>query len=139
MIKAEIDITEQMQSFSNFAKQDDVNHAMDEIILICRKTMMPPRTVLYQIAKAANESNHIVDYQMACKIQELLDEQRNEIKRKSEMIEDSVNDAIYGLNEIKKSGNPAMIKNYIEAVRLDLEQIESVLWKSVEEDCLILS
>ena len=127
MIKAEIDITEQMQGFSKFAKQDDVNHAMDEIILICRKTMMPPRTVLYQIAKAANESNQIVDYQMACKIQELLDEQRNEIKRKSEMIEDSVKDAIYGLNEIKKSGNPAVIKNYIEAVRLDLKQIESVL------------
>ena len=127
MIKAEIDITEQMQGFSNFAKQDDVNHAMDEIILICRKTMMPPRTVLYQIAKAANESNQIVDYQMACKIQELLDEQRNEIQRKSEMIEDSVKDAIYGLNEIKKSGNPAVIKSFIEAVRLDLEQIESVL------------
>lgn len=127
MIKAEIDITEQMQGFSKFAKQDDVNHAMDEIILICRKTMMPPRTVLYQIAKAANESNQIVDYQMACKIQELLDEQKNEIKRKSEMIEDSVKDAIYGLNEIKKSGNPAVIKSFIEAVKLDLKQIESVL------------
>ena len=127
MIKAEIDITEQMQGFSNFAKQNDVNHAMNEILLICRKTMMPPRTVLYQIAKAANESNQIVDYQMACKIQELLDEQRNEIKRKSEMIEDSVNDAIFGLKELAKTGNPAIIKNYIEAVRLDLEQIESVL------------
>ena len=127
MIKAEIDITEQMQGFSNFAKQDDVNHAMNEILLICRKTMMTPRIVLYQIAEAANESNQIVDYQMACKIQELLDEQRNEIKRKSEMIEDSVNDAIFGLKELAKSGNPAMIKNYIEAVRLDLEQIESVL------------
>ena len=127
MIKAEIDITEQMKGFSKFAKQDDVNHAMDEIILICRKTMMPPRTVLYQIAEAANKNNQIVDYQMACKIQELLDEQRNEIKRKSETIEDSVNDAIFGLKELAKSGNPAMIKNYIEAVRLDLEQIESVL------------
>ena len=127
MIKAEIDITEQMQGFSKFAKQNDVNHAMDEILLICRKTMMPPRTVLYQIAKAANESNQIVDYQMACKIQELLDEQRNEIKRKSEMIEDSVNDAIFGLKELAKTGNPAVIKNYLEAIRLDLEQIESVL------------
>lgn len=127
MIKAEIDITEQMKGFSKFAKQDDVNHAMDEIILICRKTMMPPRTVLYQIAEAANKNNQIVDYQMACKIQELLDEQRNEIKRKSEMIEDSVKDAIYGLNEIKKSGNPAVIKSFIEAVKLDLKQIESVL------------
>ena len=127
MIKAEIDITEQMQGFSKFAKQDDVNHAMDEIILICRKTMMPPRTVLYQIAEAANENNQIADYQMACKIQELLDEQRNEIKRKSEMIEDSVNDAIFGLKELAKTGNPAVIKNYLEAIRLDLEQIESVL------------
>lgn len=127
MIKAEIDITEQMEGFSKFAKQNDVNHAMDEILLICRKTMMTPRTVLYQIAEAANENNQIADYQMACKIQELLDEQRNEIKRKSEMIEDSVNDAIFGLKELAKTANPAMIKNYIEAVRLDLEQIESVL------------
>ena len=127
MFSVNIDITEQMKGFSEFAKQNDVSHAMDEIILICRKTMMPPRTVLYQIAKAANESNQIVDYQMACKIQELLDEQRNEIKRKSEMIEDSVKDAIYGLNEIKKSGNPAVIKSFIEAVKLDLKQIESVL------------
>lgn len=127
MFSVQTDITEQMKGFSKFAKQDDVNHAMDEILLICRKTMMTPRTVLYQIAKAANENNQIVDYQMACKIQELLDEQRNEIKRKSEMIEDSVNDAIFGLKELAKSSNPAMIKNYIEAVRLDLKQIESVL------------
>lgn len=74
MFSVQIDITEQMQGFSKFAKQNDVNHAVNEILLICRKTMMPPRTVLYQIAKAANESNQIVDYQMACKIQELLDE-----------------------------------------------------------------
>ncbi len=121
------DITDQMKGFSKFAKQDDVNHAMDEILLICRKTMMPPRTVLHQIAEATSEGNQIIDYQMVCKIQELLDEQRNEIQRKSEMIEDSVNDAIFGLKELAKSGNPAMIKNYIEAVRLDLKQIESVL------------
>lgn len=127
MIKAEIDITEQMQGFSNFAKQDDVNHAMNEILLICRKTMMTPQIVLYQIAEAANENNQIADYEMACKIQKLLDDQRNEIKRKSEMIEDSVNDAIFGLKEIVKSGNPAIIKNYLEAVKLDLKQIESVL------------
>lgn len=127
MIKAEIDITEQMQGFSKFAKQNDVNHAMNEILLICRKTMMAPRIVLYQIAEAANENNQITDYQMACRIQELLDEQRNEIQRKSEMIEDSVNDAIYGLKELAKTGNPAIIKNYIEAIRLDLKQIESVL------------
>ena len=127
MFSVNTDITDQMKGFSKFAKQDDVNHAMDEIILICRKTMMAPRIVLYQIAEAANENNQIADYQMACKIQELLDEQKNEIKRKSEMIEDSVKDAIYGLNEIKKSGNPAVIKSFIEAVKLDLKQIESVL------------
>ena len=127
MFSVQTDITEQMQGFSKFAKQNDVNHAMDEILLICRKTMMTPQIVLYQIAEAANENNQITDYEMACKIQELLDEQRNGIKRKSEMIEDSVNDAIFGLKELAKSGNPAMIKNYIEAVRLDLEQIESVL------------
>ena len=122
MFSVNTDITDQMKGFSKFAKQDDVNHAMDEIILICRKTMMAPRIVLYQIAEAANENNQIAD-----KIQELLDEQRNEIKRKSEMINDSVKDAIYGLNEIKKSGNPAVIKSFIEAVKLDLKQIESVL------------
>ena len=127
MFSVQTDITEQMQGFSKFAKQNDVNHAMDEIILICRKTMMAPRIVLYQIAEAANENNQIADYQMACKIQELLDEQRNEIKRKSEMIEDSVNDAIFGLKELAKISNPAIIKNYIEAIRLDLKQIESVL------------
>lgn len=57
----------------------------------------------------------------------MMDEQRKENQRKSEMIEDSVNDAIFGLKELAKTGNPAMIKNYIEAIRLDLEQIESVL------------
>ena len=127
MFSVNTDITDQMKGFSKFAQQDDVSHAMDEIILICRKTMMPPRSVLYQIAKAASEGNQITDYQMACKIQELLDEQRNETKRKSEMIEVSVNDAIFGLKELAKTGNPAIIKNYIEAVRLDLKQIESVL------------
>lgn len=127
MFSVQTDITEQMQGFSKFAKQNDVNHAMDEILLICRKTMMTPRIVLYQIAEAANENNQITDYEMACKIQELLDEQRNKIKRKSEMIEDSVNDAIFGLKELAKTGNPAVIKNYLEAVRSDLKQIESVL------------
>ena len=127
MIKAEIDITEQMQGFSKFAEQEDITHAMDEIVLICRKTMMPPRTVLYQIAEAANESNQIVDYQMACKIQELLDEQRNEIKRKSEVIENAVEDIKIGLDEISKSGNPAWIRNFIKAIKLDLDQIEEIL------------
>lgn len=123
------DITDQMKGFSKFAQQDDVNHAMDEILLICRKSIVKigPRDVLDQIKFAAKGTKFNQDYLMACKIEKLLDEQRDEIQRKSEMIEVSVNDAIYGLNELAKTGNPAMIKNYIEAVRLDLKQIESVL------------
>lgn len=127
MIKAEIDITEQMQGFSKFAKQNDVNHAMNEILLICRKTMMAPRIVLYQIAEAANENNQIANYQMACKIQELLDEQRNEIKRKSEVIEKSIEDIKIGLDEISHSGDPVWIRNFIKAIKLDLKEIEDVL------------
>ena len=127
MIKAEIDITEQMQGFSKFAKQNDVNHAMDEILLICRKTMMAPRIVLYQIAEAANENNQIADYQMACKIQNLLDDQRNEVKRKSEVIENAVEDIKIGLDEISHSGDPVWIMNFIKAIKLDLKEIESVL------------
>ena len=127
MIKAEIDITEQMQGFSKFAKQNDVNHAMNEILLICRKTMVAPRIVLYQIAEAANENNQIANYQMACKIQELLDEQRNEIKRKSEVIEKSIEDIKIGLDEISHSGDPVWIRNFIKAIKLDLKEIEDVL------------
>ena len=127
MFTVSIDITEAMKGFSKFAEQDDMNHAMDEIMIICKKTMMPPRTVLYQIAEAANESNQIADYQMACKIQELLDEQRNEIKRKSEVIENAVADIKVGLDEISKSGNPAWIRNFIKAIKLDLKEIEEVL------------
>ena len=127
MNKAEIDITEQMQGFSKFAKQNDVNHAMNEILLICRKTMMAPRIVLYQIAEAANENNQITDYEMACKIQNLLDDQRSEVKRKSEVIENAVEDIKIGLDEISHSGDPVWIKNFIEAIRLDLKEIEEVL------------
>ena len=129
MFSVQTDITEQMQGFSKFAKQDDVNHAMDEILLICRKSIVKigPRDVLDQIKFAAKGTKFNQDYLMACKIEKILDEQRDEIQRKSEMIEDSVNDAIYGLKELAKPGNPAIIKNYIEAIRLDLKQIESVL------------
>lgn len=123
------DITDQMKGFSKFAQQDDVNHAMDEILLICRKSIVKigPRDVLDQIKFAAKGTKFNQDYLMACKIEKLLDEQRHKAKRKSEIIEDSVNDAIFVLKEIIKSGNPAVIKNYVEAVRLDLKQIESVL------------
>ena len=127
MFTVSIDITEAMKGFSKFTKQNDVNHAMDEILLICRKTMMTPRIVLYQIAEAANENNQITDYEMACKIQNLLDDQRNEIKRKSEVIENAVEDIKIGLDEISHSGDPVWIKNFIEAIKLDLKEIESAL------------
>lgn len=129
MFSVNTDITDQMKGFSKFAQQDDVNHAMDEILLICRKSIVKigPRDVLDQIKFAAKGTKFNQDYLMACKIEKLLDEQRDEIQRKSEMIEDSVNDAIYGLNELAKSGNPVIIKNYLKAIRLDLKQIESVL------------
>ena len=127
MFTVSIDITEQMQGFSKFAKQNDVNHAMNEILLICRKTMVAPRIVLYQIAEAANENNQIANYQMACKIQELLDEQRNEIKRKSEVIENAIADIKVGLDEISHSGDPVWIMNFIKAIKLDLKEIEDVL------------
>lgn len=123
------DITDQMKGFSKFAQQDDVNHAMDEILLICRKSIVKigPRDVLDQIKFAAKGTKFNQDYLMACKIEKLLDEQRHKDKRKSEIIEDCIINGIFGLKEIIKSGNPAVIKNYVEAVRLDLKQIESVL------------
>ena len=37
MFSVQTDITEQMQGFSKFAKQNDVNHAMDEILLSAEK------------------------------------------------------------------------------------------------------
>lgn len=127
MFTVSINITEALKGFSKFAEQDDMAHAMDEIILICRKTMMPPRTVLYQIAEAANENNQITDYEMACKIQNLLDDQKNEIKRKSEVIENAVEDIKIGLDEISHSGDPVWIRNFIEAIKLDLAEIEETL------------
>ena len=53
MFTVSIDITEAMKGFSKFAEQDDMNHAMDEIMIICKKTTMPPRDVLKQIKFAA--------------------------------------------------------------------------------------
>lgn len=127
MVKMEIDITEQMEGFSKFAKQNDITHAMNEILLICRKTMTPPRLVLYQITEAANKYNHVADYEMACKIRESLDEQRHKARHKSEVIENAVEDIKIGLDEISHSGDPVWIKNFIEAIKLDLKEIESVL------------
>lgn len=127
MIKAEIDITEPMELFSKFSEQDDINHAMEAVMIVAARASLTPREVLSQIKVNASRARFNDDYRMACKILELLDRERSRYKRKSEMINDSVDDAIFGLNEIKKSGNPAVIKGFIDAVKLDLKQIESVL------------
>ena len=37
MFTVSIDITEAMKGFSKFAEQDDIAHAMDEIMIICKK------------------------------------------------------------------------------------------------------
>ena len=131
MIKAEIDITEPMESFCHFAEIGDMTHAMDAIAVISQKTLMKPSTVLDQIIEATAKNERYKEYDMACQILALMENERMQYKSRATKIETVADDAKYCLNEIKKSGNPAVIKNYIEAVRLDLKQIESVLWKLV--------
>lgn len=127
MIKAEIDITEPMKSFCYFAEIGDINHAMDAIIVISQKTLMKPSAVLDQIIEAAIENKRYKEYDMACQILMLMENERTQYKSKATEIEAVVNDAKYCLDEIKKSGNPAVIKNYAAAIRKNLDQIESIL------------
>lgn len=127
MIKAEIDITEPMESFCHFAKVGDMSHAMDAIAVISQKTLMKPSTVLDQIIEATAKNERYEEYDMACQILALMENERMQYKSRATKIETVADDAKYCLDEIKKSGNPAVIKNFIEAVRSDLKQIESVL------------
>lgn len=127
MFTVSIDITEAMKGFSKFAEQDDMNHAMDEIMIICKKTTMPPRDVLKQIKFAAKKNNINADYKMASQILDQLKQEHDRYLRKSEVIENAVADIKVGLDEIGHSGNPAWIKNFIEAIKLDLDQIEEAL------------
>lgn len=127
MIKAEIDITEPMESFCHFAEIGDMTHAMDAIAVISQKTLMKPSTVLDQIIEATAKNERYKEYDMACQILALMENERMQYKSRATKIETVADDAKYCLDEIKKSGNPAIIKNYIEAIRLDLKQIESVL------------
>lgn len=127
MFTVSIDITEAMKGFSKFAEQDDMNHAMDEIMIICKKTTMPPRDVLKQIKFAAKKNNIDADYKMSSQILDQLEQEHNRYLRKSEVIENAVEDIKVGLDEISHSGNPAWIKNFIEAIKLDLDQIEEIL------------
>ena len=124
MIKAEIDITEPMKSFGYFAEIGDINHAMDAIIVISQKTLMKPSVVLDQIIEAAIENERYKEYDMACQILMLMENERTQYKSKTTEIEAVVDDAKYCLDEIKKSGNSAVIKNYVAAIRKDLDEIE---------------
>lgn len=127
MIKAEIDITEETKGFSKFAEQDDMTHAMDEIMIICKLTSMPPRDVLKQIKFASKKNGIDADYRMASQILDQLEEEHDRYLRKSEVIENAVADIKVGLDEISHSGDPIWIKNFIKAIKLDLKEIESVL------------
>lgn len=127
MFTVSIDITEAMKGFSKFAEQNDMTHAMDEIMIICKKTTMPPRDVLKQIEFAAKKNGIDADYKMASRILDKLEQEHDRYLRKSEVIENAVEDIKIGLDEISHSGNPVWIKNFIEAIKLDLKEIESVL------------
>lgn len=127
MFTVSIDITEAMKGFSKFAEQDDMTHAMDEIMIICKKTTMPPRDVLKQIKFASKKNGIDADYKMASQILDQLEQEHDRYLRKSEVIENAVADIKVGLDEIGHSGNPVWIKNFIEAIKLDLKEIEEVL------------
>ena len=127
MFTVSIDITEAMKGFSKFAEQNDMTHAMDEIMIICKKTTMPPRDVLKQIKFASKKNGIDADYRMASQILDQLEEEHDRYLRKSEVIEKSIEDIKIGLDEISKSGNSAWIRNFIKAIKLDLDQIEEAL------------
>ena len=127
MFTVSIDITEAMKGFSKFAEQDDITHAMDEIMIICKKTTMPPRDVLRQIKFASKKNGIDADYKMASQILDKLEQEHDRYLRKSEVIENAVADIKVGLDEIGHSGNPVWIKNFIKAIKLDLAEIEEVL------------
>ena len=127
MFTVSIDITEAMKGFSKFAEQNDMSHAMDEIMIICKKTTMPPRDVLKQIKFASKKNGIDADYKMASQILDQLEQEHDRYLRKSEVIENAVADIKVGLDEIGHSGNPVWIKNFIEAIKLDLKEIEEVL------------
>lgn len=127
MFTVSIDITEAMKGFSKFAEQDDMVHAMDEIMIICKLTSMPPRDVLKQIKFASKKNGIDADYKMVSQILEELEQEHDRYLRKSEVIENAVEDIKIGLDEISHSDDPVWIKNFIEAIKLDLAEIEETL------------
>ena len=127
MFTVSIDITEAMKGFSKFAEQDDMTHAMDEIMIICKKTTMPPRDVLKQIKFASKKNGIDADYKMSSQILDQLEQEHDRYLRKSEVIETAVEDIKIGLDEISHSGDPVWIMNFIKAIKLDLKEIEEIL------------
>ncbi len=119
MIKAEIDITEPMKSFSYFAEKNDMTHACDAIILICQKTLIKPSEVLIQIQETSYRKKP-ADYEMAERILKAMEESK---PINYSHITDSLKDAKFGIQEAMKSSNPAVIRNYVMAVKLDMDQI----------------
>lgn len=88
---------------------------------------MPPRDELKQIKFASKKNGIDADYKMASQILDQLEQEHDRYLRKSEVIENAVADIKVGLDEIGHSGNPVWIKNFIEAIKLDLKEIEEVL------------
>lgn len=127
MFTVSIDITEAMKGFIKFAEQDDMTHAMDEIMIICKLTSMPPRDVLKQIKFVSKKNGIDADYRMASQILAKLEQEHDRYLRKSEVIENAVADIKIGLDEISHSGDPVWIRNFIKAIKLDLKEIEDVL------------
>lgn len=127
MIKKESDITKTLKNFNFFAQVGDINHAMDAIIVLSQKTLITPNAVLDQIIEAAIENEGYKEYDMACQILMLMENTQAQYKSKSTEIEAVVDDAKYCLDESKKSGNSAVIKNYIAEIHKNLAQVESIL------------
>lgn len=127
MFTVSIDITEAMKGFSKFAEQDDITHAMDEIMIICKLTSMPPRDVLKRIKAYFKKKNIDDSYKMSSQILDQLEQEHDRYLRKSEVIENAVEDIKIGLDEISHSGDPVWIRNFVKAIKLDLKEIESVL------------
>ncbi|TGY17563.1 hypothetical protein E5351_00185 [Lactobacillus intestinalis] len=112
-------IAEQMKNFSYFAEKDDMTHASDAIILICQETLMKPSEVLLEI-KEASYRKKPADYRMAEKILRAMEESK---PINYSHIRDYFKDAKHGIEEAMKSGNPTLIRDYVMAIKLDMDQV----------------
>lgn len=127
MIKAEIDITEAMVSFHIAAEHNDENQALAAIDIVSRKTLIEPVEVLSQIERSATNNDYVNDAKMAHELLDLLKDFQDQEQTKSQKIAGIIDDSEYCLDEIKKSGNSAVIKNFIAAIRKNLDEIEKAV------------